>query len=52
MLIDQELIVILDQELGGVARVLLSIPQSAAREDEIAREDRSPALADETLADD
>ena len=43
---------ILDQELGGVARVLLGIPQGAAREHEIAREDRGPALADETLADD
>ena len=52
MLIDQELIVILDQELGGIARVLLGIPQSATRKDEIAREDRGPALAHETLADD
>jgi hypothetical protein len=52
MLIDQELIVILDQELGGVARVLLGIPQSTARKHEIAREDRGPALADQAFADD
>ena len=30
VLIDQELIVVLDQELGGVARLLLGIAQAAA----------------------
>src|SRR5262249_11977211 len=52
MLIDKELVVILDQELGGIARVLLGIPQSAPRKHEVACEDRGPTLADETLAND
>ena len=52
LLIDQKLVVILDQELGGVARLLLGVAEHAARQHEVAGKDRGAALADEALADD
>ena len=52
VLIDQELVVILDEELGGVARLLLGVAERAARQHQVAGEDRGAALADQSLADD
>src|SRR5262249_4521716 len=51
VLIDEELIVILDQELGRVARLLLGIAKGTAREYEISSKDRSPAFTDQSLTD-
>ena len=52
VLIDQELIVVLDQKLGGVAGVLLGVAEQAAGDDQVAGEQRRAALADQPLADD
>ena len=52
VLIDQELVVILDQELGGVARILLGVAEQPARDDQVAGEQRRAAFADQPLADD
>ncbi len=52
VLIDQELVVVLDQELGGVAGLLLAVAEPAARDHQVAGEHRCAALADQALADD
>ena len=52
VLIDQELIVVLDQELRGIAGVLFGIAEQAAGDDQVAGEQRRTAFADQSLADD
>ena len=52
MLIDQKLIVVLDQELGGVARLLVGVAEAAAGDHQVAGEQRRAALADQPFADD
>jgi hypothetical protein len=52
VLIDQELIVILDQKLRGIAGVLVGVAEQAAGDDQVAGEQRRTALADQPLADD
>ena len=52
VLIDQKLVVILDEELGRVARLLVGVAERAAGQHQIAGEDRGAALADQSLADD
>src|SRR5262249_27930363 len=52
ILIDEELIVILDEKLGGVARMFLAISEGTAGYDEVAGEDRGSALPDQALAQD
>ena len=51
-LIDQELVMILDEKLGGVARLLFGIAETAASQHQIACEDRCAALSDEAFAND
>ena len=52
VLIDEELVVVLDEELGGVAGILVRVAEQAAGDDQIAGKQRSATLADQSLADD
>src|SRR6185437_434522 len=51
-LIDKKLIVVLDQEFRGVARLLVGIAEQLAGDHEIAREQRRSAFSHEAFADD
>ena len=51
-LIDQELIVVLDEKFGGVARFLIGVTKQFAGDHQVAGEQRGAAFPDEALAND
>ena len=51
-LVDEKLVVVLDQEFGGVACLRFAVSEQPAGDDQVAGEQGRAAFADETLADD